>query len=102
MAASFVDHFAGDLVALNASTATLIHTSGPSAGNNGPEQIIVMNRSAAVITVGGYDVTDEVNGLILPDGSTTPTSTVIPLRFPGIKVYAIASAGTPNVTVVRS
>ena len=98
MAASFSAHFSGDDVAI-ATSATLIFTSTSAAGANEPEQIIVQNNSAIVVTVGGSDVSDASNGVVLP--ASANSTLTIPLKFPGIKVYAASASGTPSVQVTR-
>ncbi len=99
MAATLTAPFSGDDVALSTSAA-LIFTATATASVNEPEVIIVQNNSAIVVTVGGSDVTDGVNGITLPASGNN--SVTIPLRFPGILVYAIAASGTPVVSVVRA
>lgn len=98
MAAAFTAHFSGDDVALSTSAA-LIHTSGPTASATEPEVIIIQNNSAIQVTVGGSDVADASNGVVLP--ASTNASLSLSLKFPGITVYAVAASGTPSVQVTR-
>lgn len=98
MAAAPTAHFGGDDVALS-TTAALVYTSTSAASANEPESVIIQNNSAINVTVGGSDVADGSNGILLPASGNN--SVTIPLKFPGIEVYAIAASGTPSVQVVR-
>lgn len=98
MPATLAAHFSGDQVALSTS-ATLLYTSGPAAGVNEPEHVLVQNNSAIAVTVGGADVADGENGVVLAGGNNN--SVTIACKFPGIPIYAIAASGTPSVNVVR-
>ena len=99
MAATLIAPFSGDQVALSTS-AVLLYTSSSACSAHAPEQLIVQNNTAIVITVGGSDVTDGVNGVLLP--ASANASVTIPLLYPGVAVYAIAASGTPDANVVRA
>ncbi len=98
MPATLIAQFSGDQVALSTS-AVLLHTSSAAANSNEPEQVLVQNNTAIDITVGGSDVTDGANGVLLPASGNN--SVTISLKFPGIEIWAIAASGTPSANVVR-
>lgn len=98
MPVSLSAHFSGDDQQISTS-ATLLYTSSPAASATEPEVIIVQNNTATQVTVGGADVADASNGVVLPASGNTSVS--ISLKFPGIAVYAAAASGTPTVQVVR-
>ncbi len=98
--AVFAEEFSGDDVVLSTS-AIIILTASPRASASEPEVYIVQNNHAtAVITVGGANVGDESNGVVLPTNGNNSVS--IPMRSPGAVVYAIADTGTPSIQVTRA
>jgi hypothetical protein len=86
-----------DDVALS-TTAAVIWTA--TAGDaNQPQSVTVQSNQAIVVTVGGPDVADASNGVVLPDGSSTPTSITVPMYL-GDELYAISASGTPSVQIL--
>lgn len=98
MAATITAHFGGDDVAISTS-ATLLYTSSSAASANEPEQVLLQNNEAIDITIGGSDVADGSNGVLLP--ASQNASVTVACKFPGIEIYGIAASGTPDVNVVR-
>ena len=98
MPATFTASIGGDDVALSTSAAIVV-TASPTASRSEPERVLVQNNTAIDVTVGGPNVADGSNGVLLPaSGSNAVT---VYLTNPGETVYAIAASGTPNVQVTR-
>ena len=86
----------GDMVTVGAA-ATLLYTADHQASNSEPINVTVQNTHAtAVVTVGGFDVGDEVNGVVL-DSQYDAIS--IPLRYKGATVYAYSDTASTPVAV---
>ena len=99
MPATFTASIGGDDVALSTSAAVVV-TASPTASRGEPEKIVIQNNHAsAVVTVGGPNVADGSNGIVLPGGANN--SVTLHLTNPGESVYAIADTGTPSVQVTR-
>jgi hypothetical protein len=80
------------------TTAQVIWTATHGDASQ-PQSVTVQNNQAIVVTVGDSGVTDGSDGLVLPDGSTTPTSVTVPM-YQGDVLYGVAASGTPSVQVL--
>ena len=91
--------FQGDDVSLETSSQEIYEASGRATAGE-PEVIIVQNlHPTAVVTVGGSDVADGSNGVVLAAQYDTLS---IPLRSPKAKVYAISDTASTPITVTRA
>lgn len=98
MPATIIAPIQGDDVALTTS-ATSVYVASDHASASEPEKIVVQNLDASiVITVGGSDVANGSNGVVL---GSQYDSVTLHLRTPGSTVYAVAASGTPSVSVTR-
>lgn len=91
--------FGGDQVVLTGGI-DLVYTASPRASASEPENVIFQNNTAIDITVGGPDVGDGINGVLLPASGNN--SVTVPFRAPLTKAYAFAASGTPPLNVVRA
>ncbi len=91
--------FQGDNETIGTS-AVLIYTASHRASGSEPENLTVQNlHASATVTVGGSDVADEENGIVL-DAAYDAIS--IPLRSPGTEVYAISDTASTNISITRA
>lgn len=86
----------GDDVALTTSRSVIISTPYHTGSN--PHKYLVQNNSAVDVTIGGSDVADGSNGIVIPGSGNH--SLVLEL-FNQVDVYAIAASGTPSLQVLR-
>lgn len=85
------------LVALNASTATILTI--PSANEDSYSQnltISIQNVNSVTVYLGDSTVTSSSYGYSLAPGSTFTAD-----LLPNDEIYAIAASGTPNVAVIK-
>lgn len=88
----------GDDVALSTTRAVIISTPYHTGSN--PHKYLIQNNSAIAVTVGGADVADGSNGIVIQGGTNHERTLVLEL-FHQVDVYAIAASGTPSVQVLR-
>ncbi len=84
----------GDDKALSTSAA-IVWTATPAADATNPQTIKIQNNTAINVTVGGSDVGNSSNGILLK--ADTNSIVEIKLTQPLESVYAIAASGTPSV-----
>jgi len=87
----------GDDVALSTSAVAVWTANNGDA--NQPQSVTVQSSQSVVVTVGGADVANASNGVVLPDGSSAPKAVTVPLYY-GDVLYAIAASGTPTVQIL--
>lgn len=82
------------------TTAVLIYTASDRATASEPENVTIQNlHDSAHVTVGGSDVADEENGIVL-DAQYDAIS--VPLRSPGTQVYAISDTASTTISITRA
>jgi hypothetical protein len=85
------------LVALNASTATIVTIPDSQEQDYSANLTIsIQNVNTVVVYLGGSNVTSSSYGYALNPGSTFTAD-----LSPNDEIYAIAASGTPNVAVIK-
>ena len=75
------------------------YTASDRASKSEPEKIVFQNLHASgVVTVGGSDAGDEVNGVVL---AAQYESVTLHLTDPGVKVYLYSDTAATPVGVTR-
>lgn len=86
----------GDDISLGAAP-TLLYTADGSATASEPISVTIQNLHAiAHVTIGGSNVGDESNGVVL---DAQYDSVTVPLRYPGATVYGYSDTASTPITV---